>query len=218
MEGLGSGIDTRHCHPRPEAAQPPEGKGIQSGTHESDEFPPQARRQTWREPLAAAPTPVALFGAGHVGRALVLALAPLPFAVRWIDSRDGAFPQHVPANAAPVLSSDPAAEVGSLPADSLVVVMTHEHPLDLAITAAALRRDFPFVGLIGSESKRARFEKRFREVGIAQARIDALACPIGLPGIAGKEPAIIAASVVAQLLQLRDKSLNDRKVPLPSPS
>jgi xanthine dehydrogenase accessory factor len=159
----------------------------------------------WREAYGDAPTPLALFGAGHVGRALVLALAPLPFAVRWIDSRAEAFPSHVPANAAPVLAPDPVAEAERIPDDAFVLVMTHEHPLDLAVVAAALRRPHSYVGLIGSATKRARFEKRFREIGIPEDRIRALVCPIGLPGIRGKEPAIIAASVVAQLLEVREK-------------
>jgi xanthine dehydrogenase accessory factor len=156
---------------------------------------------------------VALFGAGHVGRALVLALAPLPFAVRWIDSREGAFPAHIPTNATPVLSADAVAEVASLPRDALVVVMTHEHPLDLAITAAALPHGFPFVGLIGSETKRARFAKRFRELGVPEEGIRSLVCPIGLPGIRSKEPAVIAASVVAQLLEVREKRMATSPAP-----
>jgi xanthine dehydrogenase accessory factor len=127
------------------------------------------RGKAWREPLAPALTPLALFGAGHVGRAMALALAPLPFAVRWIDSRDDAFPAHIPANAAPVLAPDPAAEAAALPADALVVIMTHDHALDLAVTAAALRRGFPFVGLIGSDTKRARFERRLAELGLPRS-------------------------------------------------
>jgi xanthine dehydrogenase accessory factor len=150
-------------------------------------------------------TPLLLFGAGHVGRALVLALAPLPFAVRWIDRREDAFPAHVPAAAVPVHADDPAAELGRATADAFVLVMTHLHPLDLAVTAEALRRGFPFVGLIGSATKRARFERRFRELGIAEERICALACPIGVPGIRGKEPAVIAASAAAQLLAERER-------------
>jgi xanthine dehydrogenase accessory factor len=83
-------------------------------------------------------------------------------------------------------------------------VMTHEHALDLALTAAALARaDLPYVGLIGSASKRARFEKRFREAGIAPERIAALVCPVGVEGVADKEPAVIAAACAAQLLQAR---------------
>jgi xanthine dehydrogenase accessory factor len=150
-------------------------------------------------------TPLLLFGAGHVGRALALALAPLPFAIRWIDSRQDAFATHIPANTSPIHADDPAAEVSGAPSGAFVLVMTHAHPLDLAITAAALARGFPFVGLIGSETKRARFEKRFRELGIPAERIRALVCPIGVPAIHGKEPAVIAASVAAQLLAERER-------------
>ena len=150
-------------------------------------------------------TPLLLFGAGHVGRALVMALAPLPFAVRWIDGREDAFPPHIPAHATPIHAADPVAEMAHAPADAFVLVMTHSHPLDLAVTAEALRRGFPFVGLIGSATKRARFARRFRALGIAEERIRALACPIGVPGIAGKEPAVIAASVAAQLLGERER-------------
>ncbi|HZH53302.1 MAG TPA: xanthine dehydrogenase accessory protein XdhC [Microvirga sp.] len=162
----------------------------------------------WRETHGEDRTPVLLFGAGHVGRALVLALAPLPFSVRWLDDREDAFPGHVPANATPVRMKDPAAEIAGAPANALILVMTHDHPLDMAITAAALGRGFPYVGLIGSATKRARFEKRFREMGLTEAQIRALVCPIGLPGIKAKEPAVIAASVAAQLLQVRERRAN----------
>jgi xanthine dehydrogenase accessory factor len=87
----------------------------------------------------------------------------------------------------------------------MVLVMTHSHPLDLALTAAALRRPFPFVGLIGSASKRARFTARLLRLGIPASRIAELVCPIGVPGIEGKDPAVIAAATVAQLLQVREK-------------
>lgn len=145
--------------------------------------------------------PVLMFGAGHVGRALALALAPLPFRLRWVETREAAFPAHLPANAEAVASRDPAAEAARAEAGSFALILTHDHALDLAITAAALRReDLPFVGLIGSATKRARFDKRLRELGIAGPRIAGLVCPIGLPGVPGKEPAVIAASVAAQLL------------------
>jgi xanthine dehydrogenase accessory factor len=160
----------------------------------------------WTEPLGPIPTSLLLFGAGHVGRALVLALAPLPFRVRWIDSRDEAFPAYVTANVAPVRADDPAAEIGAAPPGAFVLVMTHDHALDLSITAAALGRpDLPFVGLIGSATKRARFVARLRNFGMPEARIAALACPIGVPGIASKEPAIIAAATAAQLLAERER-------------
>ncbi|HZW46512.1 MAG TPA: xanthine dehydrogenase accessory protein XdhC [Microvirga sp.] len=159
----------------------------------------------WRETHGEDRTPVLLFGAGHVGRALVLALAPLPFAVRWLDDREDAFPSHVPANVSAVRMKSPEAEIAEARPESFILVMTHDHPLDMAITAAALRRGFPYVGLIGSATKRARFEKRFRELGLSQERIASLVCPIGIPGITDKDPAAIAASVAAQLLQMREK-------------
>jgi xanthine dehydrogenase accessory factor len=154
----------------------------------------------WCEHHGMAHTPVLLFGAGHVGRALVLALVPLPFDITWIDSREGAFPTHIPANATPILAPNPVSELSRAAPDAFVLIMTHEHALDLVITAAALQGPFPFVGLIGSDTKRARFERRFRDLGIPKERIEALHCPIGLPTIHGKQPAIIAASVAAQIL------------------
>jgi xanthine dehydrogenase accessory factor len=161
---------------------------------------------------------VLVFGAGHVGRALALALAPLPFAVTWIDSRAEAFPALVPANARAVAARDPAREIAAAPPGAFILILTHDHALDLAITAAALRRDdLPFIGLIGSATKRARFERRLRELGIAEARIASLICPIGLPGIEGKEPAVIAASVAAQLLGELSMANVPRPQPAPSP-
>ena len=172
-------------------------------------------RTALHERFGEAATPVLLFGAGHVGRAVVLALAPLPFSVRWIDSRHDQFPRHVPQNAVPICSGDVTGELPDAPRDAMVVVMTHSHPLDFDITAAALRRDaFDFVGLIGSETKRARFASWARPLGVAQSRIDRLACPIGIPQIRGKEPAVIAAGIAAQLLIVREQA----SVPLVSPA
>ncbi len=163
------------------------------------------------ETFRDARTPLALFGAGHVGRALVLALAPLPFRIRWIDPRADAFPALVPENATPVPAADPAAEIAAVPPGGFVLVMTHSHPLDLDVTVAALRReDLAFVGLIGSATKRARFEKRMRDLGLTAAALRRLVCPIGVAGVAGKEPAVIAAGVAAQLLVERGRSEEGR--------
>ena len=150
--------------------------------------------------------PVALFGGGHVGRALVQALAPLPFAVHWIDSRDEVFPQGVPAQVLCEHSNPVQAAVHDLAAQSRVLIMSFSHAEDLDIVVACLKRlrernDLPFVGLIGSKTKWASFSHRLLERGFAQAEIDRITCPIGLPGITGKEPEVIAASVAAQLLQ-----------------
>ena len=158
----------------------------------------------WRESFGADASAVCLFGAGHVGRALALALAPLPFSVRWIDSRAEAFPERAPPNATLVRADEPPRELAGAPDGALIVVMTHSHPLDLAIVAEALRQDrFAYVGLIGSTTKRARFVSQLRAAGHAEETIAKLVCPIGVPGIVGKEPAVIAASVAAQLLLVR---------------
>ena len=149
--------------------------------------------------------PLWLFGAGHVGRALMLALAPLPFDVTWIDEREGTFPAATPANVRPVRSADAAGELARAPDGAFVVVMTHSHALDLAIVHTALAAGrFGYVGLIGSAGKRARFVRRLREAGVAEARVATLVCPIGMPAIRSKHPAAIAAGVAAQLLERTD--------------
>lgn len=158
--------------------------------------------ESFGEPLRE----VLLFGAGHVGRALVLALAPLPFHVRWIDGRPSAFPDLPLAQLDLVVSGAPSAELKAAPSDAFVLIMTHDHGLDLDILHAALSEDrFPYVGLIGSLTKRARFEHRLAELGHPQDHIRAFTCPIGVPGITSKEPAHIAVSVVAELLIVDEK-------------
>jgi xanthine dehydrogenase accessory factor len=145
---------------------------------------------------------VMLFGAGHVGRALMLALAPLPFDVRWVDPRPQAFPAHVAANVRLDGRPDPAAALAEAPDGAFVVVMTHSHALDLAIVDRALAAGrFAYVGVIGSATKRARFESRLRRMGHPDAVARSFVCPIGIPGIGSRLPAAIALSVAAQLLQ-----------------
>jgi len=156
---------------------------------------------------------VLLFGAGHVGRAVVLALSQLPFSVRWIDSRSDQFPDYVPANVVTVRTDEPEREIDLAPSGAFVLIMTHSHPLDYSIAASALRRaDLGFVGLIGSVTKRARFASQARQLGLSEQQIARLVCPIGLPEIKGKQPSIIAASVAAQLLTARERA----KPPTPS--
>ena len=128
-----------------------------AGQHD-DVAPAASAKAPFAEHFGEVTTPVLLFGAGHVGRAVVLALAPLPFTVRWIDSRPDQFPQYVPQNVVTVRTEAVDRELAEAPRDALVIVMTHSHPLDFDITVAALRRrTFDFVGLIGSETKRARW-------------------------------------------------------------
>jgi xanthine dehydrogenase accessory factor len=157
--------------------------------------------------LAPRLAPLALFGGGHVGKALVNALSPLPFAVTWIDSRDEIFPSQVPLNVACEHSDPVHAAVPLLAPQSRVLIMSFSHAEDLDVVAACLRRlrernDLPYVGLIGSKTKWATFRHRLEERGFAEGELAQVTCPIGLPGITGKEPEVIAASVAAQILQL----------------
>lgn len=149
-----------------------------------------------------------LFGAGHVGRAVVPALLPLGFAITWVDGRAGFLPDPPLAQVRQLELAMPELVVDEAPPGSLFLVMTHSHPLDQAICEAVLRRDdFAYLGLIGSETKRARFRKRLAEAGIRPHAIDRLFCPIGLPAIKSKEPAAIAASVAADLLIRRERGM-----------
>jgi len=149
-----------------------------------------------------------LYGAGHVGRAIARALAPLNVRVDWIDERDEEFPRELFEHSGPwpdhirkVCVDAVEGEVTSAPAAAFYLVLTHRHDLDLRISEAILRRgDFGFFGLIGSKTKRQRFIHRFEQRGIADELIARMSCPIGVPGVIGKEPEVIAASVVAQLL------------------
>ena len=156
--------------------------------------------------LGGGLTPLALFGGGHVGDALVRVLASLPFQVTWIDSRNAVFPADVPEHVACEQSEPPQAAVAGLAPRSRVLIMSFSHAEDLDVVAACLERqrehaDLPFVGLIGSKTKWATFRRRLEARGFSAAELAHVTCPIGIAGIAGKEPEVIAVAVAAQLLQ-----------------
>src|ERR1044072_8235230 len=160
---------------------------------------------TVRERFGEEPTAFYLFGAGHVGRALTVALAPLPFAVTWIDTRPGAIPTQFPVNVTAITQGDPVEFLTRAPDGAVVAVMTHSHALDLDLVIAALRANrFGYVGLIGSDTKRARFTSAMRRMGMADAAVGRLVCPIGLTTIRDKAPSAIAASVAAPVLIARE--------------
>lgn len=151
------------------------------------------------EPAETDLLPVTMFGAGHVGRAIAARATGLPLHIAWHDSRPEA------AETAGVVLADEDSMVacaGSAPEGAAVVILTHDHALDYRLTAAALASPARFVGLIGSRTKRARFMSRLEKDGVDHAR---LTCPIGLPGISGKEPEVIAIATLAQLLGLRSR-------------
>jgi xanthine dehydrogenase accessory factor/xanthine dehydrogenase large subunit len=144
---------------------------------------------------------VLLFGAGHVGQALASALAPLPFHLTWIDGRADVFPARIPEGVNAVVTERLVAEVEAAPRGAAYLVLTHSHALDFELCASVLERgDFAYLGLIGSRTKRRRFERGFRELGIAPDTVARLVCPIGGNGVRDKRPAVIAALTAAELL------------------
>ncbi|OSQ49081.1 xanthine dehydrogenase accessory protein XdhC [Thalassospira alkalitolerans] len=153
-------------------------------------------------------TPLWLFGAGHVGQAIVQSLAPLPFDIHLVDSRD----DYLTLAETPKLhihqSDRPEDEVADMSAGAFALILTHSHAQDFDICRAALMRgDLGFVGMIGSQTKRARFVRRLQDRGLGTSEIGRLTCPIGIDGIIGKQPAIIAASVAVQLLRVREAGM-----------
>jgi xanthine dehydrogenase accessory factor len=151
--------------------------------------------------------PVALFGGGHVGHALVRVLTLLPFNVHWIDSRDEIFPDHLPASITCEHSNPVQTAVSSLAGGSCVLIMSFSHAEDLDVVSACLTRqrrdaDLPFVGLIGSKTKWATFRRRLQEQGFTAQELAHITCPIGVAGIDGKQPEVIAVAVAAQILQM----------------
>ena len=164
-------------------------------------------------PLDFEPWPIWVFGAGHVGQAIVQVLATLPCQVRWIDGRDAVFPEHVPPSVHVIETDDPAGNVRTIPANADVLVLTHSHALDLDICLELIKRDdLAYIGLIGSETKAATFRKRFEQRGHAVAAIARINCPIGQTQLStqlsSKHPGIIAVGVAADLIgrrQVRQK-------------
>lgn len=170
--------------------------------------------EQWLERLEAERAALWLFGAGHVGRAVARAMEPLETAVTWVDSRPGMATGAGDGTRA-VISRAPHLEVAKIPPGTILLVMTHSHALDFDIVHAALGRvDLPFVGLIGSTTKRARFIARLKARGHGDQALSRLVCPIGINGINGKQPAVIAASVTAQILQYREQALVERGAPM----
>jgi xanthine dehydrogenase accessory factor len=174
------------------------------------------RRDEWFfEVVVGSNFNIAVFGAGHVGSAVVQTLSGLDCNIRWIDNRRNIF-RHAPGNVRAIESSDPALEVAAMPPKSCYLVMTHSHALDLDICDRILRRgDAAYCGLIGSMSKRRRFEKRFRALGLAEDAIGKLVCPIGVEGIHGKKPAEIAVAAAADVLRNYERVVRGTVVPLP---
>lgn len=148
-----------------------------------------------------------LFGAGHVGTAVVQALRDLPVRITWIDTRDEMLPTVPPNGVYAICTDTPEVEIEQAPVGSYFLVMTHDHNLDQRLCEQILQRDdFAYFGLIGSLSKRRNFETRMRRRGIDAQRFADMTCPIGIDGIHSKHPAQIAISVAAEILQVYDQA------------
>lgn len=165
------------------------------------------------EPMGQPQAEIAVFGAGHVGRALVPLLASLPCRVRWIDAREQEFPAQIPDGVTRIINDEPVEEVDDLPKGSYCIVMTHDHQLDLELTAAILKRnDFTYFGLIGSKTKRVKFEHRLRERGFDPAVLQRMRCPMGLAEVKGKLPIEIAVSIAAEVIATYNANFGQHSV------
>ncbi|MFI8483120.1 xanthine dehydrogenase accessory protein XdhC [Pseudomonas sp. NPDC078700] len=164
------------------------------------------------EPMGRPQAQIAVFGAGHVGRALVPLLASLPCKVRWIDSREAEFPEQIPSGAEKIINDEVVDEVDNMPAGSYYIVMTHNHQLDLELTAAILKRDdFAYYGLIGSKTKRAKFEHRLRDRGFAPEVVQRMRCPMGIGEVKGKLPIEIAVSIAGEIIATYNANFGEQK-------
>lgn len=151
-----------------------------------------------------------IYGAGHVGRALVSTLANLPDTdITWIDTHLDRFPDTLPQNVTPFPASDLARATKHAPADAEHLILTYAHDIDLAICHALLLRDFGSIGLIGSATKWARFKSRLSALGHTSAKISQIACPIGDPSL-GKHPFEIAIGVAAAMIRPANRRQKDQ--------
>jgi len=157
---------------------------------------------------------IMLFGAGHVGRALLPILATLPCKIVWVDSRGEQFPNDISkySNVEKIVSEKPQLEVEKMPIGSFYIVLTHKHQLDYDICCQIFERDdFSYFGLIGSKTKWRRFQRRFKQQGISLGQLDRVSCPIGSASVSGKLPAEIAVSIASELIAKYNRQKNEAK-------
>lgn len=153
------------------------------------------------EPVHQRERPVWIWGAGHVGRALVDVLAPLPeFDITWVDTAQERFPENMTQGVTRLPAREPGRMVRHAPAEAVHLILTYSHALDLEVCHQLLGHGFHDVGLIGSATKWARFKSRLGQLGHSQEQIARITCPIGDPGL-GKHPHAIAVGVVAHMLR-----------------
>lgn len=156
------------------------------------------------ESVFQSPLNIAIFGAGHVGKAIVHCLANIPSRVFWVDSRQDEYPAHIPDNVTMRVSDFPVDDIADMPANTFYLVLTHNHQLDLELTEAAIKRqDAAFIGVIGSKTKNARFRHKLANKGFDEEQIAQMHCPMGEHNLRSKQPGEIAISVLSQILKVR---------------
>lgn len=161
----------------------------------------------WLQTIQPYAMKTMIFGAGHVGEAIVRCLLPIGVQITWVDNRDDIFPADLLGQVKCISTDVPEAEISNFDRSGAILILTHDHQQDLQLCFEALKpstQPFAYVGMIGSKSKRAIFEKRMQARGYTSFELDQLVCPIGISGIHSKQPAIIAVAVVAELLQVFD--------------
>ena len=161
--------------------------------------------------IEAFPAPtlrVAIFGAGHVGKAVVKILADCDVRIDWIDTRSEQFPNDLPANTQSHVLSEPETYVEDFPSGAMALILTHDHALDYRLLLKLLdETDTHHIGLIGSATKSARFLDRLKREGIPDSEHVRWQCPAGLPEVKGKMPMEVAVSIVGELLSLSSPDL-----------
>lgn len=159
------------------------------------------------EPIARPSRSLWVWGAGHVGRAIIDTIAPIPdFSITWIDIDKTRFPDDAPRSVTKIPAQRPALVARRAPLDAEHLILTYSHALDLELCHQLLLHNFEFAGLIGSKSKWARFRSKLTALGHSSAQISRITCPIGDPSL-GKHPQAIAISIGSRLLipaQARD--------------
>jgi xanthine dehydrogenase accessory factor len=188
-----------------------EGRGVATKLSARGDWPREGF--TFAESIGHRRRPLYLFGAGHVGQAIARHSESLPLRLAWFDTR----PVFESIDGVAVVP-EPSIEqcVDEAPADAALVIMTHDHALDFRLAHAALRRPpMAFIGLIGSATKRARFLSRLEKAGVPAEARARLTCPIGVDGVVGKEPDVIAIATLAQLLQLPGGEIRAERPAIP---
>jgi len=161
------------------------------------------------EVFAAIDFNIVIFGAGHIGQAIIKILEDIDCHVKWIDSRAELFPENCVPHIQKITTDQPELVIETCQENSYYLVMTHDHALDQILCESILSRNNDrYCGLIGSKTKALKFRQRMQKKGYKQKELERLICPIGLSSIKTKKPTEIAVSVIAELLALRDAQEN----------